>query len=117
MHNILARQMIRQRLALRLVGVWGRRRRRFRRFGTGDIFRRTGLQFLELELELGDLARDPLRRATELHAAQLSDLEPQLLDFQRLQLDCGLRRLQRALAGPCERAQCGGIIRQFGRGE
>jgi hypothetical protein len=117
MHNILARQMIRQRLALRLVGVWGRRRRRFRRFGTGDIFRRTGLQVLELELELGDLARDPLRRATELHAAQLSDLEPQLLDFQRLQLDCGLRRLQLALAGPRERAQCGGIIRQFGRGE
>ena len=117
MDNILARQMVRQRLALRLVGRLGCRCRRLRRFGTRSIFGRTSLQLLKLELELGDLASDPLRRAAELHAAQLGDLEPQLLDFQRLQLYRGLRRLQLALAGQRERAQCGEIIRQFGRGE
>src|SRR3984885_9779392 len=66
---------------------------------------------------MGDLASDSLRRAAELHAAQLGDLEPELLDLQRLQLSRGLRRLQLALAGQRERAQCSGIIRQFGRGE
>ena len=109
MHDLLARQMIGQRLALRLVGACAGRCRRIRRFGAGGIFGRTGLQFLELELELLDLAADPLRRAAELHAPQLGDLEPQLLDLQRLQLNRGLRRLQLALAGQRERAQCGGI--------
>jgi hypothetical protein len=117
MHNILARQMIGQRLALRLVDAFGRRCRRFCRFRTGRIFGRAGLQLLELELQLGDLASDPLRRATEPHAAQLRELEPQLLDLQRLELYRGLRCLQFALAGQRECAQSGGVIRQFGRSE
>src|SRR5215813_2156143 len=117
MHDLLAGQMIGQRLALRLVGARGSRSRRVRCFGAGGIFGRTGFQFLELQLQLGDLAGDSLRRATELHAAQLRDLETQLLDLQRLQLYCSLRRLQLALAGERERVQCGGIIGQFGRGE
>ena len=117
MHDLLAWQMLGQRLTLRPVG--GRRGwcRGIKRLGAGGIFGRTGLQFLELELELLDLAADPLRRAAELHATQLRDLEPQLLDLQRLQLDRGLRCLQFALAGQRERTQCGGIGRQFGRGE
>ena len=117
MHDILSRQMIGQRLALRLLARSRSRCRRFLGFGAGDVFGLAGLQFLELEFELGDLAGDPLRRATELHSAQLGDLEFQLLDLQRLELHRRLRRLQLALAGQREGTQCGGIIRQFGRGE
>ena len=117
MHDLLAWEMLGERLTLRPVG--GRRGwcRGIKRLGAGGIFGRTGLQFLELELELLDLAADPLRRSAELHATQLRDLEPQLLDLQRLQLYCGLSCLQLALAGQRERTQCGGIGRQFGRGE
>jgi len=70
MHDLLTRQMLRQRLALGLVGL-ADRRQRFGGlgvsfvfdgiFGFGCLFGRAGFQFLEPQLELLDLAADPLR--------------------------------------------------------
>ena len=50
-------------------------------------------------------------------AAQLGDLQPELLDLQCLVLHRELRHLQLALAGQCESAQRDHIGGQFGRGE
>jgi hypothetical protein len=60
-HNILAWQMLRQLLALRLgaLALW--RRRWLAGFGTGGVFGRAGFQFLEPEFEPLDLLADPLR--------------------------------------------------------
>jgi hypothetical protein len=64
-----------------------------------------------------DLAGDALRRAAKLHAAQLGDLQPELLDLQCLVLHREFRHLQLALAGQCESAQRDHIVGQFGGGE
>jgi hypothetical protein len=77
MHNLLARQMIGQRLALRL-GVLADRRRGSRRFGFCDFFGLSGFQFLKPQFELLDLATDALRRPAKLHPAQLGNLELEL---------------------------------------
>ncbi len=53
----------------------------------------------------------------ELHPAQPGDLEAELLDLQRLELNCRLGGLQLALAGQRKGAQGIRIGRQFGRGE
>jgi hypothetical protein len=98
MDDVLAGQMIGQRIALGF-GTFTGRGRTIRSFGTGGVFGCTGFQFLEPELELLDLATDPLRRAAKLHPPQLGDLELQLLDLQRLQLHRRLCRLQLALTG------------------
>ena len=88
-----------------------------RRLGAGGVRGLAGLQFLEPQFELLDLAADPLRGAAELHPAQLGDLELELLDLQRLDLHRRLRRLQLALAGQREGAQRVRIGGQFGGGE
>jgi hypothetical protein len=64
MHDLLARQMIRQRLALRLRADWFWT---IIRHGCGDCFSLAGLQFFELQFELLDLAADPFRRTAKLH--------------------------------------------------
>ncbi|MEA2767301.1 MAG: hypothetical protein QOD93_263 [Acetobacteraceae bacterium] len=85
MHDLLARQMIGQRLALRL-GALADRTDRFGglSFGFRNGLGLAGFQFLEPQFELLDLPRDPLRRAAKLHAAQLGDLQLELFDLQRL---------------------------------
>ena len=62
MHDLLARQMLGQRLALR-PGALGRRRRRRRisGLGAGGVGSLAALQFLQPQFELLDLATDPLR--------------------------------------------------------
>src|SRR5260221_10125908 len=65
-----------------------------RRLGLDHVFGFAGLELLEPEFELLDLAGDPLRRPAELHAAQLGDLELELLDLQRGELDRDLGRLE-----------------------
>ena len=120
--DVLAGQMIGQRIALGF-GTFTGRGRTIRSFGAGGVFGCAGFQFLEPELELLDLATDPLRRsakrrsASRLNPPQLGDLELQLLDLQCLQLHCRLRRLQLALTGQREGAQFSGIDRQFSRGK
>jgi hypothetical protein len=116
MDDVLAGQMIGQRIALGF-GTFTGRGSTIRSFGAGGVFGRTGFQFLEPELELLDLATDPLRRAAKLHPPQLGDLELQLLDLQCLQLHRRLRRLQLALTGQREGAQFSGIDRQICRGK
>jgi hypothetical protein len=63
MHDLLPRQMIGQRLALRLAAL-ADRRHRFGGIGLSVGFCRgfglTGLQFLKPQFELLDLPRDPL---------------------------------------------------------
>jgi hypothetical protein len=80
-HDLLARQVIRQRPANRLtpfatlvVRFALCRRRRARRFAF--------LQILQHQLELPDLAVELLRRAAELHAPQLGELGLVLFDVQ-----------------------------------
>ncbi len=75
MHDLLARQMLGQRLALRLARARGSAPRVRSASALGGIFGLAGLQLLELQFELLDLAGDPLRRPAELHPAQLGDLE------------------------------------------
>ena len=58
--DLLSRQVVRQRLALRLHARADRFRPIFRR-GVCTIFSLAGLQFFELQLQLLDLAGDPLR--------------------------------------------------------
>ena len=120
MHDLLARQMIGQRLALRL-GALADRSHGFGGIGLSFGFRGgfglAGFQFLKPQFELLDLAGDAFRRAAKLHAAQLGDLQLELLDLQRLVLHRELRHLQLALAGQCEGAQRDHIGGQFGRGE
>jgi hypothetical protein len=116
MHDLPARQMIRQRLALRLGALtdgWCG----FGGFGFRGGFGLAGFQFLKAQLELLDLPRDPLGRAAKLHAAQLGDLQLELFDLQRLVLHRELRHFQFALAGQCEGVQRDHIGGQFGRGE
>jgi hypothetical protein len=120
MHDILARQMIRQRLALWLAALADRSLG----FGGVDLsfgfrasFGLAGFEFLKPQFELLDLTADAFRRAAKLHAAQLGDLQFEFLDLQRLVLHRELRHLQLALAGQCEGVQFGGISGQFGRGE
>lgn len=60
MDDVLAGQMIGQRIALGF-GTFTGRGSTIRSFGAGGVFGRTGFQFLEPELELLDLATDPLR--------------------------------------------------------
>jgi hypothetical protein len=97
-HHRLARQMVRQSAAGRLmslgqhrraclgrlvslatglgrIGYRGRRRRSFAR-----------LDLLDGQFELGDLVRQLLRRLAELPPAQPGKLHLQLLDLERLQL-------------------------------
>ena len=119
-HDLLARQMIGQRLALRLAALADRS------LGFGGVglkfgFRRdfglSGFKFLKTQFELFDLTADAFRRAAKLHAAQFGDLQFELLDLQRLVLHRELRHFQLALAGQGEGVQFGGISGQFGRGE
>ena len=56
------------------------------------VRRLAGLQLLQPEFELLDLAGDLLRRAAELHPAQLGDLELELLDLQGAALNRQLGR-------------------------
>ncbi len=107
MHDIVSRQMIGQRLALG-PGTFADRCRLILGFSAGNVFSLAGLQFLEPEFELLDLAADPLRRPAKLHSPQLGDLEFQLLDLQRLDLHRRLCRLQLALTGQREACPCGG---------
>ena len=58
MHNLLARQMIGQRLSLRL-GPFTDGDHRIGRLGFRDGLGLAGFQFLKPQLELLDLARDP----------------------------------------------------------
>jgi hypothetical protein len=117
-HDLAARQVVWQRLALWLGTLgWRRRWRRIRRLGAGVVRRLAGLQFLRPQFELLDLAADPLRRAAELHPPQLGDLELEFLDLQRLDLYRRLRRLERVLARQRKRAQRVGFGGQFGSGE
>ncbi len=84
MHDLLARQMIGQRLAL-WFGTFANRSHRFGGIGLSFGFRGgfglAGFQFLKTQFELLDLPGDPLRRAAKLHAAQLGDLQLELLDL------------------------------------
>jgi hypothetical protein len=116
MHDLLAWQMIGQRLALRLATL-ADRTHRFGGIGFRGDFSRAGLQFLKPQFKWLDLLRHPFRRAAKLHAAQLGDLQLELLDLQRLVLHRELRHLQLALAGQGEGAQFGGISGQFSGGE
>jgi hypothetical protein len=84
MHDFLAWEMLGKRIALRPVSVRGGWWLGINCLGAGGVFGRAGFQFLELELELLDLAADPFGGPAKLHATQLGDLEPQLLDLQRL---------------------------------
>jgi hypothetical protein len=59
MHDLVARQMLGQRLALCLA-LSGDDGTIFR-LGLGDIFGFAGLQFFELQFKLFDLVGDPLR--------------------------------------------------------
>jgi hypothetical protein len=101
MHDLVARQMIGQRLASRLRAL-ADRSQRFGGIGLSFGFRGgfglAGFEFLKAQLELLDLAADAFRRAAKLHAAQLGDLQLELLDLQRLVLHRELRHLQLALA-------------------
>ena len=83
MQHLLTRQVIGKWLALRLCPrpggcLW------IVRLGAGDILGLAGLQLLQLQFQLLDLAGDPLRGRAKLHPAQLGDLEAKLLDLQRL---------------------------------
>jgi hypothetical protein len=78
MHDLVSRQMLGQRLTLRLA-ISGDDRTIFR-LGLGDILGFAGLQLFELQLKLLDLAGNPFRCPAELHPAQLGDLELELLD-------------------------------------
>ena len=116
MQQLKTWQVIGERLALWLCprGGWS--------FGLagpcpGDMLGFAGLQLLKLQLQLFDLARDPLRGPAELHPAQPGDLKAQFFYLQRLELHRGLGRLQLTLAGQRKGAQGGWIGRQFGRGE
>ena len=118
MHHLLARQVLRQRLAFWLGP--------FKNGGYGICnlslsFRNdlglTSLQFLQPQFQLLDLTADPLRRTAKLHAAQLGNLELQLLDLQRLVLNREFRHLQLALAGQGKSAPFFRISGQFGCGE
>ncbi len=124
MHHLLARQMLRQGFALRLASLADRWRRigglflclylslRFR-----NDLSLAGFQFLQPQFKLFDLPRDPFRRTAKLHAAQLGNLELELLDLQRLVLNREFRHFQLALAGQGKGAQFIRISGQFGRGE
>ena len=116
MHHLLARQMIRQRLARWLVTNSGRCRG-LGGFTLGGIFGGLGFQRLEPQFELGDLVVDPFRRAAELHPPQLGNLELELFDLQGLVLHRQLGRPQLVLAGQGEGTQRGGIGGQFSPGE
>lgn len=98
-----------ERLALG-PGTFADRCRLILGFGAGNVFSLAGLQFLEPEFQLLDLAADPLRRPAKLHSPQLGDLELQLLDLQRLELHRRLCRLQLALTGQREGTQFGGAV-------
>ena len=116
MQHLLTRQVFGKRLALGLCTcrsrcVW------IVRLGLSDILGLAGLQFLQLQFQLLDLAGDPLRGPAKLHPAELGDFKAELLDLQRLELHRGLRGLQLALARQREGTQGGRISGQFGRGE
>jgi hypothetical protein len=114
MHHRLARQVLRQAAPGRLALLVRRCRRSgfsggfagisgLARFGSHSRRRRgfARLDLLDRQLKLSDLARQFLRRLAELHAAQLGQLHPQLLDFERLELQrlIGEVALDAALAG------------------
>ncbi len=116
MHDLLPGQVIGERFAFRFCPHRARDCG-FAGFGAGDILGLAGLQLLQLQFQLLDLARDPLRGAAKLHPTQLGDLKAELLDLQRPHLHGHLRGPQFALASQGEGAQGVGIGRQFGRGE
>jgi site-specific DNA recombinase len=118
MHHLLARQMLRQRLALWLgpLADGGYGICNFSLSFRNDLGL-ARLQFLKPQFKLLDLAADPLRRTAKLHASQLGNLELQLLDLQRLVLNREFRHLQLALAGQGEDTQFIRIGGQCGRGE
>ena len=92
-HDLLTGQVVRQLLALWPYPLAQRQRLVFGG-SFADLFSLAGFQLLEPQLELLELPGQPLRGAAELHPPQLGDLELQLLDFQRAQLDGELCRLQ-----------------------
>src|SRR5215468_1780505 len=100
--------MLGQRLALWLPAL-AARCCRIGGLGLDGILGIAGLELFELELELRDLPRDPLRRAAELHSAQLGDLELELLNLQRADLDRELGCLQLGLTSEREGAERFGI--------
>jgi hypothetical protein len=117
-HNLLARQMLGQRLAFGL-GFAGRRRcfGLLVPRGTGGFLGLGRLQFFELEFQLLDLAADAFRGAAKLHAPQFGDLEFQLFDFQAVDLHRIACRSQFLLAGLRKGAQSSWVIRQVGGGK
>ena len=122
-HDLLTRQMVRQWFALWPIAVPDRQRLVLGD-SLADLFRFAGFELLEPQFELLDLPAEPLRGATKLHPPQLGDLEFELLDFQRAQLDgklcrlqLGGRRRQFVLAGKRKGPQCVGIGGQIGRGQ
>jgi hypothetical protein len=86
MHDLVARQMRRQRLAAGSLALGRSRRRLGVRSGIGRSRRdrRLRLQLFQHQLELLDRPRDLLRRSSELLASQSGDLQLELLDLQRL---------------------------------
>ena len=82
MHHALARQVIRQRPAHRLGGLFC------------FVFHRAhlglrALQFLQAQLHLFDLPIQSLRGTTELHAAQLRDQQFQVIDLSVIDGELG----------------------------
>ena len=87
MYDLLARQMLGQRLAGRFLNAalrGGRFSRRPLRLG--------GLQLFEPQLQLIDLARELLRGAAELHSPQLRDQQLELIDLDRGGVELGALR-------------------------
>ncbi len=114
----LARQMVRQRPARRLAFAVGQPRRRVLLGLAGSGRRRNGglagLQLLDRQLELGNLAIQLLRGSAELHPAQLRQLHLQLLDFQRLDLEGLVRQIALHAALAQQPSQAVDIVGKLG---
>ena len=103
-HLVLARQVIGQGFAEGLLGLSLRMSRIILR-ELGFAGRSLLLQVVELQLQLLDLAIDPLGRRSELHALQPCDLQLELLDGDGL-------RLHRSGELAHQRLQRVGVVRQ-----
>lgn len=120
-HDFLARQVIRQGLALWPCSLT---QRQWPILGDrlADLLGFARLQLLEPQFELFDPPGQPFRGAAKLHPPQLGDLELQLLDFEGAQLESQPgrlefrgRRRQFALAGERKSPQRVRIGGQIGR--
>ncbi len=78
MDALFAFEVIRQRFATDTFALRTRSRRSGGHIGSAFV----GLQVLQPQFELLDLAIQLLRLPAELHAAQFRDREPQVLDLK-----------------------------------